>query len=47
MLKFLSRFMRAETGVAPVEYVLIAAILAVVMTVAASAAGFSLADLVG
>ena len=47
MLKILSRLMRDEAGVTPVEYALIAAILAVVMTVAASAAGFSLADIVG
>lgn len=47
MLKLLSRFMRNDAGVAPVEYALIAAIIAVVMTVAASAAGFSLADIVG
>lgn len=31
----------------PVEFALIAAIVIVAMTVAASAAGFSLADLVG
>lgn len=46
MFKLLFRFMRDDAGVAPVEYALIAAILAVGMTVAASAAGFSLADLV-
>ena len=47
MLKLLPKFMNDDTGVAPVEYALIAAILVVAMTVAASAAGFSLADLVG
>ena len=47
MLKTLTRFLNDEAGIAPVEYALIAAILAVGMTVAASAAGFSLADIVG
>ncbi|SFB94351.1 Flp family type IVb pilin [Devosia psychrophila] len=47
MFKILTRFLRDDTGVTPVEYALIAAIIAVVMTVAASAAGFSLADIVG
>ncbi|MDB5612759.1 MAG: Flp pilus assembly protein pilin Flp [Devosia sp.] len=47
MFKLLSKFMNDEAGIAPVEYALIAAIIAVVMTVAASAAGFSLADIVG
>ena len=47
MFSILSRFLRDDAGVTPVEYGLIAAILAVVMTVAASAAGFSLADIVG
>lgn len=46
MLKLFSRFVRDQAGVMPVEYALIAAILMVVMTVAASAAGFSLADLI-
>jgi Flp pilus assembly pilin Flp len=46
MLETLTRLMRDDAGVTPVEYGLIAAILAVAMTVAASAAGFSLADLV-
>ena len=46
MLKTLLRFLHDDTGVTPVEYALIAAILAVATTVAASAAGFSLADLV-
>nr|WP_314256510.1 Flp family type IVb pilin [uncultured Devosia sp.] len=47
MLNVLTRFMRDEAGITPVEYGLIAAILAVAMTVAASAAGFSLADITG
>lgn len=47
MLQTLARLVRDETGVTPVEYGLIAAIITVVFTVAASAAGFSLADLVG
>ena len=46
MVQMLSRLIRDEAGVMPVEYALIAAILTVAMTVAASAAGFSLADLV-
>ena len=41
-----SRFIREHAGVLPVEYALIAAIVTVVMTVAASAAGFSLADII-
>jgi Flp pilus assembly pilin Flp len=47
MLQTLSRFVRDEAGITPVEYGLIAAIIAVATTVAASAAGFSLADLAG
>lgn len=46
MFQFLSRFAREENGIMPVEYALIAAIIAVFMTVAASAAGFSLAGLI-
>lgn len=45
MLNFVQRFVRDEAGVTPVEYGLIAATIIVVMTVAVSAAGFSLADL--
>lgn len=44
MLQTLSSFLRDDAGIMPVEYGLIAAILTVAMTVAASAAGFSLAD---
>lgn len=47
MLQLLTRFMRDEAGITSVEYALIAAIVTVVMTVAASAAGFSLADITG
>jgi pilus assembly protein Flp/PilA len=47
MLTGLIRFAKDNAGVTPVEYGLIAAILAVVMTVAVSAAGYSLADFVG
>jgi len=47
MLRLVLRFVRDEAGVTPVEYGLIAAIITVAMTVAVSAAGFSLADLVG
>lgn len=47
MFEIFSRLLRDEAGVTPVEYGLIAAIITVVTTVAASAAGFSLADLVG
>ncbi len=47
MLTGLIRFAKDDAGVTPVEYGLIAAILAVVMTVAVSAAGYSLADFVG
>jgi Flp pilus assembly pilin Flp len=47
MLHKVLRFLRDEAGLSGVEYGLIAAILLVVTTVAVSAAGFSLADLVG
>jgi Flp pilus assembly pilin Flp len=47
MLRSILRFLREEAGVTPVEYGLIAAIVVVATTVAATAAGFSLADLVG
>ena len=47
MFKLLSKFLRDDAGVTPVEYGLIAATVTVAMTVAASAAGFSLADLIG
>lgn len=47
MLSVVLRFIRDEAGITPVEYGLIAAILIVATTVAVSAAGFSLADIVG
>ena len=47
MLSVVWRFIRDEAGITPVEYGLIAAILTVATTVAVSAAGFSLADIVG
>jgi Flp pilus assembly pilin Flp len=47
MFQTIQKFLRDDTGVTPVEYGLIAAIVTVAMTVAASAAGFSLADLLG
>ena len=47
MLSVVWRFIRDEAGITPVEYGLIAAILVVATTVAVSAAGFSLADIVG
>lgn len=46
MKKHLIRLIRDEAGVTPIEYGLVAAIMTVAMTVAASAAGFSLADLI-
>lgn len=46
MLHKIVRFLR-DAGLGPVEYVLLAAILTVATTVAVSAAGFSLADIVG
>ena len=47
MLHLVLRFAHDEAGVTPIEYGLIAAIVTVVTTVAVSAAGFSLADIVG
>jgi Flp pilus assembly pilin Flp len=47
MLHKVLRFLRDEAGLSGVEYGLIAAILVVFTTVAASAAGFSLADIIG
>lgn len=46
MLHRVLHFLR-EAGLGPIEYVLIAAILTVATTVAVSAAGYSLADIVG
>ncbi|MHA6689209.1 Flp family type IVb pilin [Devosia sp. A449] len=47
MIKLVLRFVRDEAGITWVEHGLIAAIVTVAMTIAASAAGFSLADLIG
>ncbi|WP_240231218.1 Flp family type IVb pilin [Devosia lacusdianchii] len=47
MLRTLINFAHDEAGVTPVEYGLIAAIIMVATTVAVSAAGFSLTDIVG
>ena len=47
MVPVILRFARDEAGITPVEYGLIAAILTVATTVAVSAAGYSLADLIG
>lgn len=46
MRNLVLKFCRDEAGVTPVEYGLIAAILVVGATVAASAAGFSLNDII-
>ncbi|WP_197410855.1 Flp family type IVb pilin [Devosia epidermidihirudinis] len=46
MLQIVLRFIRDDAGVTPIEYGLIAAILTIATTVAVSAAGYSLADLV-
>jgi len=46
MMTIVLKFARDEAGVTPVEYGLIAAIIVVAATVAASAAGFSLNDLI-
>ena len=40
-------FFRDESGIAPIEYGLIAAILAVFATAAVSAAGYNIHDLIG
>lgn len=47
MLSVVLRFIRDDAGISTVEYGLIAAILTVATTVAATAAGFSLTDIVG
>ncbi|MBU1306404.1 MAG: Flp family type IVb pilin [Alphaproteobacteria bacterium] len=47
MFKAIQKFATDEAGVTPVEYGLIAAIIVVLATVAVSAAGYSLHDLVG
>lgn len=45
MLSVIEKFVRDETGVTPVEYGLIAAIIVVFATAAASAAGYTIHDL--
>jgi Flp pilus assembly pilin Flp len=47
MLRMIARLLRNESGVSPVEYALIAAIVTVATTFAVSAAGFSIADILG
>jgi pilus assembly protein Flp/PilA len=47
MSALLAKFFRDESGASLVEYGLIAAILVVATTAAVSAAGYSLADLIG
>ena len=46
MLTAIEKFARDEAGVTPVEYGLIAAILVVFATVAVSAAGYNIHDLI-
>ncbi|UXN74212.1 Flp family type IVb pilin [Devosia sp. A8/3-2] len=45
MISAISSFLRDEAGISTIEYGLIAAIIVVATTCAASAAGFSLADI--
>ena len=47
MLTAIKSFAHDEAGVTPVEYGLIAAILVVFATMAVSAAGYNLHDLIG
>ena len=47
MLSTIKKFARDEAGVTPVEYGLIVAIAVVLATVAASAAGYNIHDLIG
>lgn len=47
LLRLLKRLMRDDAGISPVEYALIAAIITVATTIAVSAAGFSIADILG
>ena len=46
-MRIMLNFLKDEAGVTPVEYGLIVAIVTVAATAAASAAGFSLAELMG
>ena len=47
LLRLLKRLMRDNAGISAVEYALIAAIITVATTIAVSAAGFSIADILG
>lgn len=47
MLTAIKNFIRDEAGVTPVEYGLIAAILVVFATMAVSAAGYNIHDIIG
>ncbi|HLV84608.1 MULTISPECIES: Flp family type IVb pilin [Devosia] len=47
MLSVIQKFARDETGITPVEYGLIAAIVVVAATMVVSAAGYNIHDLIG
>lgn len=47
MITAIRSFVRDEAGIAPIEYGLIAAIVVVLATAAASAAGYNIHDLIG
>ena len=47
MFSVIGSFIRDETGIAPIEYGLIAAIIVVAATIAVSAAGYNIHDLMG
>ncbi len=47
MLRQIIRLLRNQSGVSTIEYALIAAIITVATTFAVSAAGFSIADILG
>lgn len=47
MTNAIRSFIRDETGIAPIEYGLIAAIMVVLATIAVSAAGHNIHDLIG
>ncbi|MGV8833873.1 MAG: Flp family type IVb pilin [Devosia sp.] len=47
MVTVIQSFVRDQTGIAPIEYGLIAAILVVLATAAVSAAGYNIHDLIG
>ncbi|MGV8853471.1 MAG: Flp family type IVb pilin [Devosia sp.] len=47
MFTAIRTFIRDETGIAPIEYGLIAAIIVVLATIAVSAAGYNIHDLMG